>query len=237
MESRVKTLGFAFAMALCTVLAAGPGYAQEGAPPAGSDRDPPRGDGAGGSGSIGSGADSKGGAPAGGLNTPPGNPGGTLDRGGAPVRLEEGFSGLQRRANRKALIANAPKAPAGIVTNAGINAPFRRTGADGGARNAVGMAVPGGQGRTPPEIGTHAGAGVTGVAAPHVGAIGVAAPVGHVGDLRRPTVPPSPAMVPPPHVTGINGSTMGHIASGPGSVGGPAKDRAVINGTSIRPKH
>jgi len=236
MESRVKTLGFAFAMALCTVLAAGPGYAQEGAPPVGSDRDPPRGDGAGGSGSIRSGADSKGGAPAGGLNTPPGNPGGTLDRGGAPVRLEEGFSGLQRRANRKALIANAPKAPAGTVTNTGINASFRRSGADGSARNAVGMAVPGGQGRTTPEMGTHTGAGVIGMAVPHVGAVGIA-PAGNVGDLRRPTVPLSPTAVPPPHVTGINGSTMGHIASGPSSVGGPAKDRAVINGTSIRPKH
>jgi hypothetical protein len=30
---------------------------------------------------------------------------------------------------------------------------------------------------------------------------------------------------------------MGHIASGPGYIGGPAKDRSGISGTAMRPRH
>jgi hypothetical protein len=36
--------------------------------------------------------------------------------------------------------------------------------------------------------------------------------------------------------TGINGTTMGRMATGPGLIGGPARDYSGINGTLIRPK-
>jgi hypothetical protein len=43
--------------------------------------------------------------------------------------------------------------------------------------------------------------------------------------------------VAPSHAAVISGTTVSHIASGPGYLGGPAKDHTGINGTAIRPKH
>jgi len=179
-------------------------------------------------------------APAGG----PGNQGVMLDNGINPIRLEGGMAGLQRRANRKMLIANAPKMPAGVLANTGTRPPSMHPGPDVGVmRNAVGMVVPGG--------GHGAGHAVSGYMAPAgigasglgtnitgTGAIGAGTAAGHVDgvDLHRPAIPNNAVAGAAAHAAGINGTTMGHIASGPGYIGGPAKDRSGINGSSIRPK-
>jgi hypothetical protein len=213
MESRAKVSGFAVAIALCAALAASPGRAQEDGANAGSDRPASRPGGAG----IGDGGDIVGG------------------RGAEPIRLEGGSASLQRRANRKALIATAPNMPA--AAHIGAIPPFKLPGAAGGpARNAIGVAVPGGSqgfghavpGSMAPAIGVR-GSGVAGA--------GTAA--GNVGgaDARRWAIPPNPVTSPATHTSGINGTTMGHIASGPGYIGGPAKDRSGISGTAMRPRH
>jgi hypothetical protein len=90
MESRVKFSGLAVAVALCAALAASPGRGQEDGANAGSDRDASRPGGVG----LGDGGDIIG------------------RRGAEPVRLEGGSAGMQRRASRKSLIANAPNLPA-----------------------------------------------------------------------------------------------------------------------------
>jgi len=218
MESRVKVLGLAVAVALCATLAASPGRAQEDAANAGSDRDASRAGGVG----IGDGGDIIGG------------------RGAEPVRLEGGSASLQRRANRKSLIANAPKTPAAPSANIGAMLPFKRSGAEGGsARNAIGVVVPsGGQGFGHAVPDSIASAGI-GVRCPGCGVVGVGQATGNVGsaDARRSAIPPNAVTSPVAHTSGINGTTMGHIASGPSYIGGPAKDRSGINGTAMRPRH
>jgi hypothetical protein len=209
MESRVKVLGLAAAVALCAALAASPGRGQEEGANAGSDRDAPR---------MGDGGDIIGG------------------RGAEPVRLEGGSASLQRRANRKSLIASAPNIPAAPAANIGAIAPFKLPGAEGGpVRNAIGVVVPGGsQGLGHAVPASVAPAGI-GMRSPGSGVAGA----GNVGsvDARRLAIPPNPVTSPVTHTSGINGTTMGHIASGPGSIGGPAKDRSGINGTAMRPRH
>jgi len=185
-------------------------------------------------------------APAGGLGMTPGNQGAAPDQGGNPIRLEAGWTGLQRRANRKMLIANAPKMPAGALTNPGLGPPSMRSGADAGVvRNAVGMVVPsGGRGAGHAIAGyaAHGGIGANGFVpggATGTSAIGAGTAAGHGGgaDLHRAAIPLNAVTGPAVHAAGINGTTMGHIASGPGYIGGPAKDRSGINGTALRPKH
>jgi hypothetical protein len=216
MESRVKFSGLAVAVALCAALAASPGGAQEDGANAGSDRDASRP----GGGSIGDGGDIMG------------------RRGAEPVRLEGGSAGLQRRTNRKSLIANAPNMPAAPSAHIGAIPPFKLPGAAGGpARNAIGVVVPvGGQGFGHAVPGSIAPAGI-GVRGSSVAGAGTAA--GNVGgaDARRSAIPPNVVTSPVAHPSGINGTTMGHIASGPGYIGGPAKDRSGINGTAMRPRH
>jgi hypothetical protein len=219
MESRVKILGVAVAMALCAGLAATPGRAQEDGANAGSDRDASR---VGGVGIV---------------------DGGNIiaGRGAEPVRLESGSASLQRRANRKSLIATAPNMPAAPSANIGAIPPFKLPGAQGGAaRNAIGVVVPGGGqgfGRAVPSSVAAAGTGVRGLGSGAAGAGSTAA--GNVGgtNARRWTTPPNPVTGPVTPAPGINGTTMSPIASGPGYVGGPAKDRSGINGTAMRPRH
>jgi hypothetical protein len=217
MESRVKILGFAVAVALCAGLAASPGRAQEDGANAGSDRDASR---------IGGGGIGDGG------NIIAG-------RGAEPVRPESGSASLQRRANRKSLIANAPNMPAAPSASVGAIPPFKRPGAEGGAaRNAIGVVVPGGGqgfGHAVPSSVAAAGTGGSGAAGAGIAAL-AARNVGGT-DARRWTIPANPVAGPVAPVPGINGTTMGHIASGPGYVGGPAKDRSGINGTAMRPRH
>jgi hypothetical protein len=161
------------------------------------------------------------------------------NRGIDPVRAESGSAGLQRRANLKALIANPPKMQTDSTAfNTRFGPPPGRPGAVGGAtRDAIGVVVPGGgQGHTVP--GSTASAGIGGHSLGS-GVVGAGAATGNPGsaDARRSTIPPNPVMSPAAHMSGINGTTMGHIASGPSYVGGPAKDRSGINGTAVRPKH
>jgi hypothetical protein len=204
MESRVKVLSIAVAVALCAALAASPGRAQEDGANAGSDRDASRMGGVG----IRDGGDMMGG------------------RGAEPVRLEGGSASLQRRANRKSLIATAPNAPGASPAHIGAIPQFKLFGAEGGpARNAIGVVVPGGgQGLGHAVPGSAAPAGI-GVRGPGGGVIGAGIATGNV------------VTSPVAHTSGVNGTTMGHIASGPGYIGGPAKDRSGINGTAMRPRH
>src|SRR5216684_1550661 len=218
MESRVKVLGLVVAVVLCAALAASPGRGQEDGANAGSDRDASRMGGVG----IGGGGDIIGG------------------RGAEPVRLEGGSASLQRRANRKSLIATAPNMPAAPSANIGAIPPFKLPGAVGGpVRNAIGVVVPvGGQGLGHAVPGSIAPAGI-GVRGPGSGVAGAGTAAGNVGgaDARRWAIPPNPVTSPVAHTSGINGTTMGHIASGPGYIGGPTKDRSGINGTAVRPRH
>jgi hypothetical protein len=220
MESRVKVLGLAVAVALCAALATSAGRGQEEAPSAPSDQR---------TGSAGNG--DSGDVVAG--------------RGAEPVKPEGGSASLQRRANRKSLIANAPIRPAAPSANISAIAPFKRPGTEGGpARNAVGVAMPGGggQGFGHAAPGSTAPAGI-GMRGPSNGVVGTGAPMGTVdgADPRRSEISPHVITSPVTHTsgingTGINGTTMGHIASGPGYVGGPMKDRSGINGTAMRPR-
>jgi hypothetical protein len=218
MESRAKVLGVAVAVALCAALAASPGRGQEEGANASSDRDASRMGGVG----IGNGSDVIG------------------SRGAEPVRLEGGSASLQRRANRKSLIATAPNMPAAPSAHIGAIPPFKLPGADGGpARNAVGVVVPGGGqgfGRAVPGSIAPAGIGMRGSGS---GAVGPGIATGNVGgtDARRSAIPPNVVTSPVAHTSGIDGTTMGHITSGPGYIGGPAKDRSGINGTAMRPRH
>jgi hypothetical protein len=238
----------------------------EAPPPAKAGSDAPRGDaagaGAGGTGAIKSGSDAKAGDAgtsgdrAAVQNPPPGpqtielskdagrkgttTPSATSTSGPQGVVLshginlvtpDNGYAGLLRRANRKALIANnAAKRPVNPLAGT-ANLPLTHPGREGPmARNAVGLVLPGsgaaGTGPHVPVLPPHAGPSGT-------GPIGTAV----VGGAHLPPTPPGAPAAPALHTAGINGTTMGHIASGPGIIGGPAKDRSGINGTTMRPKH
>jgi hypothetical protein len=181
-------------------------------------------------------------APASAPGAAPADIGATLGRGIEPIRLEGGSANLQRRANRKLLIANAPKMPSAPSANIGAPSanlgaipPFKRSGMEHSTtRNAIGVVVPGGgQGfdHAPSSLAS-AGIGVRGPG-------GAGASTGNVSstDGRRVAVPPNAVTSPVTHASGINGTTMGHIASGPAYIGGPAKERSGINGTATRPRH
>jgi hypothetical protein len=180
-----------------------------------------------------------GGAPAGasGMTAPRADAGANTDLG--PISLE-GFTGLQRRANRKALIANVPKISARPPASIGISAPFKFSAASGGTvHNAASVVVPGasssavappGLGRNAPDLRASAATGVNGVGS-------VATVTGASAAWRPPSLPSGAVAGAPPHAAVINGTTVSHIASGPGYLGGPAKDRSGINGTAIRPRY
>ena len=94
----------------------------------------------------------------------------------------------------------------------------------GPARNAIGV-IP---------VDVHSGA-------THLAAIPVNPGRGPIGLPNPPRnwvrVPPVPAAVPtPPHGL-INGTTVQHVGSGPGTLGGPARLATGINGTTFKPKH
>src|SRR5262249_28132488 len=262
MESFMKPLGLAAALALCVVLAPNPGRAQADAPQARSDRDVSRANGVdvGDSGQIGaaskhnnsgsgrggrengpgagdaarggssaragSGTDaSRKGAAAStdALGTPSAHSGAALSRDVDPIRPEGGFAGLQRRANRKSLIANAPKMPAAQSANIGTALPLKRPGANGGpVRNAIGVVMPDGGQR---HLFLHSldavRAGVRGAGG---GVAGVGTAIGNIDGVnpRQPAVPPNATASPAAYASGINGTTMGHIASSRSVIGGPA---------------
>jgi hypothetical protein len=110
----------------------------------------------------------------------------------------------------------------------------------GTARNAAGVVVPGAAnsalgtptvGRNAPDVRTSAAMGAN-----TIGSLATAA-TGAGTAWRRPSLPSSAVTGAPPHAAVISGTTVSHIASGPGYLGGPAKDRSGINGTAIRPKY
>jgi hypothetical protein len=191
---------------------------------------------------AGSGSDASrtGSGPASGPGTTPGNLDIGSNRDVEPIRLE-GFSGLQRRANRKTLIANAPKMPGKLPAAVGITAPLTPPGANGGTtRNAVSVVIPGSpsSARHAPDFRAAAASGASGPGAAYTGAVGAGIAKSNTGatDWRHPNLPSNAVAGAMPHAAVINGTTISHIASGPGYLGGPAKDRSGINGTAIRPK-
>src|SRR5262249_2392582 len=145
-------------------------------------------------------------APASAPGATPADLGATLGRGVEPIRLEGGSANLQRRANRKSLIANAPKMPAAASANlsalpANISAipPFKRSGADSDpARNAIGVVVPGGgRGFGHAVPGSTASAGIS----VRAGIAGTGAATGSVdsADARRLAIPPNAVASPVTH--------------------------------------
>jgi hypothetical protein len=210
-DSRVHLLS-TMIVAVCAVLVVCPALAQDAAT-AGGDVAP--------AGGPGDGVPIKG--PAGGAEAPA-----VTNHGIDPVTPQRGIVGLQRRANLKALISGAPHQAAGLpLANVRV-APLLMSPGIAGAvpRNPIGAAIPGT--RSPDHdaahITTQTGTRLTGLGA-----------AGRVGTTHQMPVPTSvgPAL----HGAGINGTTMGHMASGPASIGGPAKDRSGINGTLMRPTH
>ncbi len=143
------------------------------------------------------------------------------------VRPDDGYASLRRRAIRKSLIANSAKKTIIPYTNPAARPQGSSLAAvSDPVRNAVGVASANGvnfpqsdKGHRPTTFPAHGNAG-TPVADAHASTTLHANPAGHV---------PGPG-------TGINGSNYGRLASGPGIVGGPAKIRTGVNGTSIRPR-
>jgi hypothetical protein len=143
------------------------------------------------------------------------------------VRPDDGYSSLHRRAMRSSLVAAGQKNQRQIVPAVAV-APRQPSPAGAAAqplRNSAGVAMNGNPGLGKPDsIHTVAGAPVgTGLGKNSLGM--------SVNEIRRPETH-SKATVAMPVFAGINGTTMGH--AGLGGVGGPAKDRAGINGSAYR---
>jgi hypothetical protein len=147
-----------------------------------------------------------------------------------PVTPQHGPAGLQRRANLKALTADAPRQAAGVpAANTRVAPlPMRSGTAAAVPRDAIGIAMPGV--RSP----GHDVAGIMTQAGSRLSGPGAAA--GNVGSATRQMPVPTSA-APALNGAGLNGTTMGRMASGPASIGGPVKNRSGINGTLMRSKH
>lgn len=140
-----------------------------------------------------------------------------------PIQLEGGSAGWQRRSSLKSPLAMAPK------TGLPGARPLMRPRPDGGsARNAIGIAVQGTPAtrRDDSRFSGQTEAETTGINTAKSKDGGV--------NFRAPAVPLDAGLS--LRGAALNGTTMGHIASGPASIGGPAKDRSGINGTALRPK-
>ena len=103
----------------------------------------------------------------------------------------------------------------------------------GPARNAIGVVVDRGGGRTVPAFRPMwRAAGPAGL--PKVATPGIGTPVTTNGLVRQNTG----ALIPnPPRSAGINGTGTVRVGSGPGTIGGAPRTTTGINGTSFRPKH
>ncbi|SRR5579871_5546883 len=200
-------------LALCAVFALCPALAQEDAAAAGGDTSR-----AGGGQSDSAAAKGAAGAADGAAMT---------NHGIDPVTPQGGLSGLQRRANVKALASGAPRQAAGPPAAHALTAPLPVHPGTDAPRNAIGSAMPG-TGLPGRDVASTTQAGIR--------PTGFGSAAGNLGiETRR---IPVPTGAPPVlHGTGINGTTMGRMSSGPPSIGGPAKDRSGINGTLIRPAH
>jgi hypothetical protein len=149
-----------------------------------------------------------------------------------PVTPMRGAAGLQRRANLKGLIANAPPRPAGApagYTRVGPLPAYPAAQA-ATARNAIGVPIPGAK---PPG---HDSAGIASQArAAGIGTAGIGTAPGSAGSVTHQMQVPANAGA-ALRGAGVNGTAMGHVASGPAPIGGPARDRSGINGTLMRRK-
>jgi hypothetical protein len=128
----------------------------------------------------------------------------------------------------KTLIANAPAKVAGLpAADTRMGPPLLRPPIDGSTqRNAIGIALPGARLPGYDRAGVTTGTRPTGIGTASVN-------VGNPTNKMRTPTNAGPAL----HGTAINGTTMGRVAAGAGSIGGPARDRSGINGTLMRPKH
>jgi hypothetical protein len=184
------------------------------------------------------------------IATIPRGKGGAPDHGIDLIRPDSGYAGLRRRAERQLLIANtAKKPPTGPLANVGGHPQGWQPGVDGSiVRNAVGALVPNGAAAGVggphhwPGYMANAGGGKTGEGVSGIAGSGVAATaigttgVGAMGmELHRPPVFHTTIAGTPIYNAGINGTSLGHVGAGPGSIGGPAKDHSGINGTGYRP--
>lgn len=209
----LRTMSFLAAIvAMCAALAAYPASAQEAASAASADA-------AQAGGGPGDGGAMKGQGP---------DRAGLTDRDIELVAPQHASASLQLRASLKTSTANAPGKVAGRpAANVRIGPPMR-SGIDVSApRNAIGMALPGGRPPGP------AIAGVTtqpGIKMPDGGKA-----AGTAGGATHPIAVPTNAG-PALHGAAINGTTMGRMAVGPGSIGGPARVHSGINGTLMRAK-
>jgi hypothetical protein len=195
---------------LCVALAAHPALAQEGsAAGAGADAPPAGG--------------SPGDAAA--MKAPDGTAASNRDI--ELVAPHRGAAGLWRRANVKTLIANASSSKAAGLpaANSRIGPPQLHPRFDFSARNAVGSPLPGARPTGYDLAGATAGPGLT---------AGTAA-----GNVRNQTMRIRAPADAGPALRGaaVNGTAMSRMAVGPGSIGGPARDHAGINGTLMRPRH
>jgi hypothetical protein len=153
------------------------------------------------------------------------NPTRESDKSGKPehidlVRHDDGYINLRRRATRPSLVAAKKKLqivpPVAVTSHPSV--PAGATVEP--VRNSAGVTVPAVKKPDPiaavPEV-----AAKPGLAKNSVGL--------SVNEIHRPEVhvTATGAVVP---VTGINGTTMGH--AGVGGIGGPAKDRSAIGGST-----
>jgi hypothetical protein len=150
------------------------------------------------------------------------------------VRPDDGYASLRRRATRSSLIASGPKKSPTIVPpgNAVVRPPALPPGAPTEhARNAIGVAAPATAGIQSPGI-AHpiSGAAVNGsVAKSSIGA--------GIGEVRHENPHPAPMPAVSNHLTGLNGTAMGHSTTSPAALGGPARTVSGIGGANVRLKH
>jgi hypothetical protein len=136
------------------------------------------------------------------------------------VRPDDGYINLRRRAARASLVAGKKQLEIGRPAIAPHLPPA--VGAGEATRTATGVTVPANPAFEKHDDVLHPPATVpSGVPR---NSLGLAAT-----EARRPDLPVAPH-VPTAVVTGINGTTMNHTT--PSSIGGAAKDRSAISGSS-----
>jgi hypothetical protein len=155
------------------------------------------------------------------------NPTRESDKSGKPehidlVRHDDGYINLRRRATRSSLIAAKKKLPIIAPVAVAPHLPLPAGATVEPVRNSAGVTATAVKKPDPiaavPEV-----TAKPGLAKNNLGL--------SVNEIRRPEVHVTATGAVAP-VTGINGTTMGH--AGVGGIGGPAKDRSAIGGSTYR---
>jgi hypothetical protein len=142
------------------------------------------------------------------------------------VRADDGYANLRRRAARPSLISAGQKKKPQIVTPvAVVPPPPSPAGATERARNSAGMPMPAKINFLGPDA-VRAVTNEPANAGPAKNSLGLT--VNHT-QRNNPHVTAASTTAP---VMGINGSSMGHV--GTAGIGGPAKERSAIGGSSFR---